>query len=210
MSKSTGRFNLRTRKSLKNQLECVSCKRNYFPMELSEEDENNEQTENICCDCDGKRQTELQPKRRTISIKVEKTDSNDAQCQKPQPNGSKVYATRKSSSSLNPGSMVQIHSIELLKPTAAITNVTNIPRLTKIKEEKLDIPLKEVMKSGRSNRALRNKTNTMETANDQGTVQQKHQTVITKDDTAESLRQKFPNVNQYEFEYLLFLKAKSD
>lgn len=34
--------------------------------------------------------------------------------------------------------------------------------------------------------------------------------MITKNDTIESLRQKFPNVNPFEFEFLLFLKNKSE
>lgn len=70
------------------------------------------------------------------------------------------------------------------------------------------------MNSGKTNRALRNKTNTMEIEteieNSLDTIQVKQEHTVTKDDTEESLRQKFPNVNPYEFEFLLFLKAKSD
>lgn len=70
------------------------------------------------------------------------------------------------------------------------------------------------MNSGQTNRALRNKTNTMEIEteieNTLKTIQVKQEHTITKYDTEESLRQKFPNVNPYEFEFLLFLKAKSD
>lgn len=111
MSNPTRRFNLRSRKSLKNQLECCECKRNYFPLELSEDDENDEQTANICCDCNGKRQTEPEPKRRAIAIKKEQIISNfDDQCQS---NGPTIYKT---THNLNPGNMVQIHSIELIKP----------------------------------------------------------------------------------------------
>lgn len=122
MSKSTGRFNLRTRKSLKNQLECVSCNRQYFPLECSEDDENDVQTENICCDCDEKRRTESKPKRRAISIKVEHPDPS-YECQADQQNTFTNYATR--SRNLNPGNMVQIHSIELVKPATAVVNASN-------------------------------------------------------------------------------------
>lgn len=118
MNKSTGRFNLRTRKSLKNQLKCDSCKRHYFPMEVSDDDD--EQTENICCDCDVKRQSKSQPKRQGISIKVEEPDTNfDDQCQKYQPVTTKGNVTCKSRLDYN--NMVQIHSIELVKP-ATVTN----------------------------------------------------------------------------------------
>lgn len=124
MSKSTGRFNLRTRKSLKNQLKCDSCKRHYFPMELPEDDDD-ERTEHICCDCDVKRQSKLQPKpkRQGLSIKVEEPDTNvDDQCQKFQVVANKGNATCKSVLDNN---MVQIHSIELLQP-ATVTNSKSI------------------------------------------------------------------------------------
>lgn len=49
-----------------------------------------------------------------------------------------------------------------------------------------------------------------EIENSLDTIQVKQEHTVTKDDTEESLRQKFPNVNPYEFEFLLFLKAKSD
>lgn len=125
MNKSTGRFNLRTRKSLKNQLKCDLCKRNYFPMELSDDEvDDDEQTKNICCDCDVKRQSKPQPKRKGVSIKVEKPDTNyDDQCQKYQPVTTKGNVTSKSS--LACSNMVQIHSIELLKP-ATVTNSKSI------------------------------------------------------------------------------------
>lgn len=111
MSHPTRRFNLRTRKTLKNQLECCECKRNYFPLEPSEDDENTEHTEKVCCDCNEKRQTEPEPKRRAIAIKKEQIDPNfDDQCQS---NGPTIYKT---THNLSPGNMVQIHSIELIKP----------------------------------------------------------------------------------------------
>lgn len=92
-------------------------------MEQCEEDENDEQTENICCDCNEKRQTELPPKRRAIEIKVEQMGSHlDDQSQ---PNGPTIYRT---THNLNAGNMVQIHSIELVKSanvTPATANDTN-------------------------------------------------------------------------------------
>lgn len=50
----------------------------------------------------------------------------------------------------------------------------------------------------------------METTINQSAIQVHRPNMITKNDTEESLRQKFPNVNRYEFEYLLFLKKKCD
>lgn len=78
------------------------------------------------------------------------------------------------------------------------------------KEWEMDATPKKVIKTRRTNRALRNKTNTMETANGENVAQVKGQNMITKNDTEESLRQKFPNVNQYELEYLLFLTNQCD
>lgn len=121
MEKPTGRFNLRTRKSLKlaGQIECNSCKRNYFPSNFSDDNDNTEQTENVCCNCEKiPLQNAPQPRKRAkrTSIKEEKIDpdfdfhkmvnvSND-QC----PGTSETTKIQ-----LPKQSMVQIHSIELLK-----------------------------------------------------------------------------------------------
>lgn len=74
MKKSVGRFNLRSRKSLKltGQIECNSCKRNFFPIDFSKDNENIGQIN--CCDCEEKEQNVTHPKRRT-TIKIEKEDS---------------------------------------------------------------------------------------------------------------------------------------
>lgn len=122
MSKPTGRFNLRTRKSLRNQLECVSCKRYYFPLELQDDDVNEEETKNMCCDCTEKQQPKAPPKRRAVSIKVEKPDSNndDDQCQTSQSN-----ATKKGILDHDQRIVVQIHSMELLEGPSTSTANTN-------------------------------------------------------------------------------------
>lgn len=104
MSTSTGRFNLRTRKSLKlhGQIECTSCHRYYFAPEIfdDENDDCDDPTktnggEKLCCDCEEKKQLEPPPKRRAVQrqnaapspiskttpitkrIKQEKIDSDD-------------------------------------------------------------------------------------------------------------------------------------
>ena len=125
MSLSTGRFNLRTRKSVKlfGQIKCTSCGRFYFPSENSD-DENDDVDqsktgENLCCNCEEEKRQEPPPKRRAIQgqngapslapkiIKQEKIDLDYS------PTNDSGHCDRLSSIP-NQDRMVQIHSSELL------------------------------------------------------------------------------------------------
>lgn len=132
MCSSVGRFNLRTRKSLKlnGQIECSSCKRFYFPPEnLEDDDENEIQTKKICCDCEDRQKQQPPAKRQRkngATITAIKQELNNSITQ------SHDYYDQHSNQSLQPirsiekenthnvdkksnsGCMVQIHSIELL------------------------------------------------------------------------------------------------
>lgn len=84
----------------------------------------------------------------------------------------------------------------------------------KVKEEKIEIASIEVINSNNTQRVLRNKTNTIQTNGDDSNVMDdnekaKMENAITQNDTVDSLRQKFPNVNPFEFEFLMFLKANT-
>lgn len=92
------------------------------------------------------------------------------------------------------------------------------PQLAKLKKEKSDdSPLETAHQLRGSVRALRNKTNVLKDEQDSTITdkdasegsQVKPEHVITKNDTEDSLREKFPGVNQFEFEFLMFLKSKS-
>lgn len=132
MSKPIGRSNLRARKSLKSigQLECHLCKRHYFPIEFTEEDEdeieneNGYSTRNICVDCDSDAESKKQishHKRITTSIKVENDPSFD-EClptlKQPIERGN-VYTSR---NVLTEGTMVKVHFSELLNASPIIPN----------------------------------------------------------------------------------------
>lgn len=90
--------------------------------------------------------------------------------------------------------------------------------MIKIKEEKKDTTQNEVMNSGKPIRAFRKNTNTVDRETereikvkvDPDSVRVNRESMITKDDTPDTLREKFPDVSQYEIEFLLFLKDKSD
>lgn len=80
MDKPGGRFNLRARKSLKlfGQVECSLCKRHYFPVE-TDDDENDEKTDNLCCNCEKLKSTDadanvIKRNRRQTTVKAEKHD----------------------------------------------------------------------------------------------------------------------------------------
>lgn len=72
MSTPGGRFNFRTRKSLKlhGQIECTSCHRFYFSPEIFDEenydDGDQSGAEKLCCDCEEKKRCEPPPKRRAM------------------------------------------------------------------------------------------------------------------------------------------------
>lgn len=97
-----------------------------------------------------------------------------------------------------------------------IENCSLARQSVRIKNEKIDnVPL-EVMNSTKTKRALRNKTNTIQSDDGQDQTktikdadQVKQEPIITKNDTEDSLRQRFPNASPYEFEFLMFLQAKS-
>lgn len=83
-----------------------------------------------------------------------------------------------------------------------------------MKQEKIEIAAIEVINSNNTQRILRNRTNTIQTNGDDCNVTDDNgeanmENAITKNDTADSLREKFPNVNPYEFEFLMFLKANT-
>lgn len=84
----------------------------------------------------------------------------------------------------------------------------------KVKQEKLEIAAIEVISTNNTQRVLRNRTNTIKTNGDDCNVtddneEAKMENAITKNDTADSLREKFPNVNPYEFEFLMFLRGNT-
>lgn len=230
------RFNLRARKSLKlnGQIECNSCSRYYFPANFSEDYENGDQTENMCCDCKGKKNEFDVPKakkravqrKNLTEVKIEKTEFNGNQIGMKMPDGNGNNLTR--GSELNNGGMVQIHSIELLDVPVKIVKVIGkfVVHFFKIvfgsfeffhfvanknvKKEKLVSTSVEVTNANKSNRVLRNRTNTIQTQEkyeDDHAVQTKHE--ITRNDTADTLREKFPNVNAFEFQFLLFIKDQN-
>lgn len=87
------------------------------------------------------------------------------------------------------------------------------------------VPANVKKEDAKLQRILRNKTNTMQTIdqldnpNDvpggltvvprEDIVDMAKTNIITKKDTVDSLRQKFPKVNLFEFEFLMFLKANT-
>lgn len=79
-----------------------------------------------------------------------------------------------------------------------------------VKQEKsVSAPL-EVMKPKKLIRVLGNKTNTIQTQemdeDEQKVAETKNE--ITKNDTVETLREKFPHANAFEFEYLMFVRER--
>lgn len=144
MCSSVGRFNLRTRKSLKlnGQIECNSCKRYYFPPEnVDEDDDDNEvKTKQICCDCEDRQQQQPPAKRQRKSRATVTAIKQEPITLIPQP---PVYYDQHSNQTLQPilsiekentqnvdkktnsGCMVQIHSIELLSNSPiALTTIS--------------------------------------------------------------------------------------
>lgn len=150
MSTPNGRFNLRTRKSLKlhGQIECTSCHRYYFAPEIfdNENDDYDDQTkaggEKLCCDCEEKKRLEPPPKRRSVqrqnaapfpmpkttpmpvNIKQEKIDSDataNGHCGRFLPNA----ITNGISSDFSQNGMVQIHSSELLEQPMLPLNINS-------------------------------------------------------------------------------------
>lgn len=144
MNTSIGRFNLRTRKSMKlfGQIECTSCHRFYFPPESADDfdidddvDENQTNTsEKLCCDCEEKKRHEPPPKRRravqrqngvpstplTVKIKQEQIDQDDSQSE------ISAYNDRISPiTNFDDNRMVQIHSSELLTQPMLPLNINS-------------------------------------------------------------------------------------
>lgn len=160
MSTPTGRFNLRTRKSLKlhGQIECTSCHRYYFAPEICD-DENDifdDQTkangEKLCCDCEEKKRLEPPPKRRNVQrqnaapatapisktkpmtpkIKQEKIDADYS------PATNKGHCDRVSPITNGIGNdfsqhgMVQIHNVQLLTQPMLPLNVNSKYAMTAV------------------------------------------------------------------------------
>lgn len=155
MSAPTGRFNLRTRKSLKlhGQIECTSCHRYYFAPEIFDDKNDDCESnggEKLCCDCEEKKKLEPPPKRRSVQrqniapsaisktppmttkIKQEKMDSDYS------PATAKGHCAQRLASIANPNAttigvssdfcqngMVQIHSSELLTQPMLPLNINS-------------------------------------------------------------------------------------
>lgn len=152
MSTSSGRFNLRTRKSLKlhGQIECTSCHRYYFEPEIFDDENDDCESkggEKLCCDCEDKKKLEPPPKRQrqnvapsSISnttpmiprIKQEKMDldyspaADKGHCdQRLRPIANQNATTNGISSDFHQNGMVQIHSSELLSQPMLPLNVNS-------------------------------------------------------------------------------------
>lgn len=80
----------------------------------------------------------------------------------------------------------------------------------------MNIEPQKIKKIGKTSGPSQNTNNTAQKKRDdhnelessENTVQLDEEKMVTKDDTVDSLREKFPNVNLFELEFLLFLKAK--
>ncbi|XP_031632249.1 uncharacterized protein LOC116346374 [Contarinia nasturtii] len=218
MDKATGRFNLRARKSLKltGQIECISCKRHYFPSSFSEDDEDTEQKENLCCNCENEMRKVPQPKKRTprTSIKVEKIDAdfNIARTSSNVSHDQHQNYGQTTNTQISKNNMVQIHSIDLIQQHPTIKSSPNAFKQTNLKQEKLNATDEAAMMIAEANRSNENQINKMEACEGPEFEKENEYAVltneITKNDTVESLKIKFPNVNPFEFEFLLFLKAQ--
>lgn len=152
MNTPTGRFNLRTRKSLKlnGQIECTSCHRYYFAPEIFdvENDDCDDPTktnggEKLCCDCEEKKQLEPPPKRRAVqrqnvaSSPISKTTPMTTKIKQEQidldyspatDNGhfdrvSTIANRTATTNGISQNGMVQIHSSELLTQPMLTMNI---------------------------------------------------------------------------------------
>lgn len=95
-----------------------------------------------------------------------------------------------------------------------------MPKLVEVKEERIEIvPIDwtqvsdEELSLAEVKKVLQKKTNTIkppigleETKAEQNDVPINENPPITKDDTVDSLRERFPHASPFEFQYLLFLK----
>lgn len=128
MEEPSGRFNLRARKSLKlsGRSVCSSCKRGYFSAVLFSEDfdTNDDQTQNICCDCEKKKSIEPQAKRRSTqrktkataaTIKKESVAANNSYQFQAHIDQSTQRNDQDQQAILDAGNMVKIHFSELLQ-----------------------------------------------------------------------------------------------
>lgn len=155
MSAPTGRFNLRTRKSLKlqGQIECSSCHRYYFAPEIFDEenDDCDDQTkgEKLCCDCEDKKRLEPPPKRRSVQrqnaapspiskttpmtskIKQEKNDLDyspaaiKGHCDQFSLISNRNTTTNGIGNDFSQNGMVQIHNVQLLTQPMLPLNVNS-------------------------------------------------------------------------------------
>lgn len=137
MNRSSGRFNLRQRKSVKlfGQIECSSCKRYYFPTDNSDEEEESEtKTNKICCDCEERAQNVPPPKRRVVqrkndisattqaNVKQERIDSANFPVQNnvfEHLQRNEKENTQQHCNNMNTGNTVPIHSVQVFAHTPA-------------------------------------------------------------------------------------------
>lgn len=112
------------------QIECTSCHRFYFPPENADDeidDDGNQTSEKLCCDCEEKKQYEIPPKRRRqngvpsspiiTNIKQEKIDSDDMQ--------PRISDRISPITNFDSDRMVQIHSSELLTQPMVPLNINS-------------------------------------------------------------------------------------